>query len=270
MSSQLALKLVDQSSAKQKHSIESEAQHKWAIETFRREAGSLTTPADFVKNHDVYVLVMRAYDLEDQIFGKAMIRKILESDISDSRSLVNRMTDPRFRNLYKALNFGTSATGVPTSSLSQQVFRDSVVSKYISRVFINRQSKHNPAVGAVLDFREKIPEIRTWYDVLKDAGLSVFFRTALGLPESMSGLDVDKQVSIMQKKFDLTTLGDPSVADKLAGKYLLFSDLNDSSRLLVNNPVLQMFDLYGSGGGNFVIPTIDILPVMYPGTASYN
>ena len=46
---------------------------------------------------------MKAYNLEDQIFGKAMMEKVLKSDISDSSALVNRLTDSRFKEFHKAM-----------------------------------------------------------------------------------------------------------------------------------------------------------------------
>jgi len=268
MGSRLALKLVDQTSANQKATIRSSGQHKRAIDAFGKGAGSVTTAAEFVKNYDVYTFTMRAFNLEDQIFGKALIRKILESDITKPNALINRLTDPRFRELYKALNFTTTATGARQSSLTTAAFQTTTVDKYVTRMFINEETKVNPTVGNVLDFREKVAGIKTWYDVLKDANLTKFVKTALGLPSSLSGLAIDKQITILSKKFDITKMANPVETNKLIGKYLLFSDMNGGNQFAASNAILQLFQPANSGG-YFMFQSIDIPVLPYSGFKPY-
>ena len=42
----------------------------------------------------------------DQIFGKAMMSKILKSNIEEDDALVNKLTDVRFKALYEEMGFG--------------------------------------------------------------------------------------------------------------------------------------------------------------------
>jgi len=270
LGSQLALKLAEKTRADQEIGIQKEVQHKRAVEKFREQAGSVKTPAELVKNFEVYSFVMRSFDLDDQIFGKAMIRKILESDINDSTSLINRLTDPRFEELYKTLGFVTTP-GLETSKFNDPVFQDLIVEKYVDRVFINRQAEQNTAVGSVLDFREKTGRINTWYDVLKDSQLTKFFQTALALPSALSGLDVDKQKAILEKKYDLKDLADPAALDKLIGRYLLFSDLENTDRLFASNLVLQLFQPIGfdTQFRSFVPDTLEIPAIQFSASSLY-
>jgi len=270
LGSQLALKLAVKTRADQEISIQNEVQHKRAVEKFRAQAGTIKTPAELVKNFEVYSFVMRSFDLEDQIFGKAMIRKILESDITDKNSLINRLTDPRFKNLYNTLGFVTTP-GLESSKLNDPIFQNTIVEKYVDRVFINRQAEQNPAVGSVLDFREKAAKIKTWYDVLKDTSLTKFFQTALSLPAALSGLDVDKQKAILEKKYDLKKLADPVAVDKLVGRYLLFSDLENTDRLFASNLVLQLFQPigYDTQFRSFVPDTLEIPAIQFSASNLY-
>jgi uncharacterized protein DUF1217 len=270
LGSQLALKLAEKTRTDQETSIQKEVQYKRAAEEFRAQAGSIKTPAELVKNFEVYSFVMRAFDLEDQIFGKAMIRKILESDINDSNSLVNRLTDPRFKDLYKTLGFATTQ-GLETSKFNDPAFQDIIVDKYVDRVFIDRQAEQNSAVGTVLDFREKVGGINTWYDVLKDTELTKFFQTALALPSALSGLDVDKQKAILEKKYDLVDLADPAALDKLVDRYLLFSDLENTDRLFASNLALQLFRPIGYDAQfrSFVPETLEIPSISFSASSLY-
>lgn len=66
---------------------------------------------------------MKAYGLEDMTYAKAFMRKVLESDVTDSKSFVGKLTDPRFMTFAKAFNFSTDGT-VTTSSVAAQEAAD--------------------------------------------------------------------------------------------------------------------------------------------------
>jgi hypothetical protein len=106
----LALQIVDATRDRQMAMLRDAPQHARGIEAFREQIADITTVEQLVENREVYTFVMRAFDLEDQIFGKAMMRRMLESDITDRTSLVNRLTDPRFREMYQTLGFENDGT----------------------------------------------------------------------------------------------------------------------------------------------------------------
>ncbi|HIF78753.1 MAG TPA: DUF1217 domain-containing protein, partial [Sulfitobacter sp.] len=87
---QVAVKLFDATRDKQLDLAASNALNARQIEAFEERIGSISYPEELIADTEVYTFVMRAFDLEDQIFGKAMIRKTLEGDITDSSALVNR------------------------------------------------------------------------------------------------------------------------------------------------------------------------------------
>jgi len=267
LSSKLYLKLADATRAKQLTSIRNEAQFKREIQNFRDTAASIKTPADFVKNYDAYSVVMRAYDLESQMFGKAMIRKILESNPSDTTSLVNRLTDSRFKDLHAALGF-TNASGPTTPTLADPAVQDKIVDKLVNQVFINRSTGENAAVGTVYKFRDKVSSITNWYSVLKDKDLVQFFQTALALPSSISGLDISKQNDILKQKYDLTKLSDPAEREKLINRYLVLSDAANNSQSAASNAIVQMMQPLSSDG-NFVPQTLDIPAINFSAASLY-
>ena len=114
MGTQVAVKLFDATRDKQLDLAASNALNARQIAAFEERIGSISSPQELIADTEVYTFVMRAFDLEDQIFGKAMIRKTLESDITDSSALVNRLSDPKIRDMYQTLGF--KAPGLPWSS----------------------------------------------------------------------------------------------------------------------------------------------------------
>ncbi|PFG61892.1 uncharacterized protein DUF1217 [Thioclava sp. ES.031] len=261
MSSRLALKLIDRTQAKQLDQLAQEPQHARAISRFREKIANIHTAADLVGDYDTYSFVMKAFDLKDQMFGKAMMREILSSDSADKTSLVNRLTDPRFRKLYDALGFTNGGTA--NTNTSSTAWQDKIVDQYVSQQFINGESDQNPTVGSVLEFRQKVGGLKTWYSVLKDKDTAQFMRTALGIPNDVVKLDVERQKQIFEDKFDITKLKDPKEVDNLVSHFVAVYDANNFSTggAAGNAAVTLMQGAVQGGSGQFVPATFDLTAI---------
>ncbi|SHH79606.1 DUF1217 domain-containing protein [Cognatishimia maritima] len=266
LGSQLALNLIDATRDRQIDTLRNEAVHERTADAFRERIASITTPEEFVQDFEVYSFVMRAFDLEDQIFGKAMIRKVLESDPSDDESLVNRLTNANLRDLHDALGFTTEA-GPQTPDFSNVAWQESIVDNYFNTVFRNENAEQNNTVGTVLELREKVGEIDKWLDVLKDKEMGEFFRTALGLPKEMAALELEQQERIFEERFDIEKLKDPEVVQGLITKYVAISDVLNPPQFTTNSVAVSL--LSSSFGGQFVPITIDIPPINFQSSAIY-
>lgn len=266
LSSNLALNLIDATKERQLANMQNEPMHERAESVFRERIASITSPEEFVQDFEVYSFVMRAFDLEDQIFGKGMMRKILESNPDDDDSLLNRLTDSRFDELHSAMKFTTGA-GPQVPNFNNAAWVQGIVDTYYETTFINENNAENETVGTVLHFRDTVSEIDTWYDVLKDKELSEFFRVALGLPSEMAGLDVDMQHNILEDTFDIAKLSDPSELERLEARYVAISDaLNQTAT--ANNAALSILQSAATSG-QFVPITLDISAVSYSSSSLY-
>ncbi|WP_018902090.1 DUF1217 domain-containing protein [Rhizobium sp. 2MFCol3.1] len=65
---------------------------------------------DFLGNYKLYSHAMKAYGLEDMTYAKAFMKKVLESDLTDTNSFANKLSDTRYKDFAAAFNFGTTAT----------------------------------------------------------------------------------------------------------------------------------------------------------------
>lgn len=254
----LALKLVDATEQKQQDLIRSETQHARAIDHFLENIGDVETVDQLMADDELYTFVMRAFDLEDQIFGKAMMEKILKSNIEEDDALVNRLTDPRFKALYNEMGFGTDGEGNLNTLLSS--WQTDMVDRYVDRLYVNEQSTDNETLGTVLEFRRAVEDISGPLDVLKDEGLTEFFQTALGLPSELSGLDIDRQIEILNEKFDFDTLSDPEAVDKLITRYIAISDATKGITQVESGAITLMASAV-SAGNSFLSATIDIATI---------
>lgn len=262
LGTQMSLKLVDATRDRQIQSIERSPVHARAITSFRERIADVQTVDQLIEDQELYAFVMRTYDLEDQIFGKAMMKKVLESDIDDRTALVNRLTDPRIRDLYKGMGFETVDGKTTSSNTLDPAWQEAMIDRYLDRQFINAQAEQSETVGIALEVRQKAGKIGSWLDVLKDRDVSSFFRTALGLPDSMVQLDVDRQAALFARKFDIEKLQDPKELEKLTRKYAAIADAKGGTAVAGNAAVQLMQGAVSAGnGGAFVPITLDITAI---------
>ncbi len=256
MSTSLALRVVDRVKDQQIESIQNTKVNALEIEKFKSEASKVKSADDLIENYDVYSFMMKAYDLEEKIYAKALMKKILESDLNDPESLVNRISDPKIKELAKVFNFEDGGTtNVNTSS---QEWIDTQLDEYLNTKFINQNRQSNESLGVVLKVRDKVEDLTDWIAVLGDLDLGDFMRTALGVPSQVALLDIDKQVEIFEKRFDVEKLQDPEELDQLINRYIIFKDSESSQAAFSASPILQII---GGGSGDFLPITIDIQAV---------
>jgi hypothetical protein len=80
------------------------------LQYYRDTIGSITSIDEFMANDRVYAYAMKAYGLEEMTYAKAFIRKVLESDLTDTSSFANLLTDTRYKTLAAAYDFGSTKT----------------------------------------------------------------------------------------------------------------------------------------------------------------
>lgn len=267
LGSSTALKIIDATREKQMNLMSKDPANKRAEQAFRERIGTITSPKELVADYEVYSFVMRAFDLEEQIFGKGLIRKMLESDPVAPDSLMNRLSNSRFRELHLALGFTTEA-GPQVPNLSASKFQDAVVAKFYNRQYIDENDSQNETVGTILQFRDKFSGINNWFQVLSDEKLTNFFQVALGLPKEMSSLDIDKQKKLLTEKFDLKKLADPDERQRLITKFAAISDVLNPQTFQSNNTALSLLQSFNMGG-QFVPFTIDITAVTFSASRLY-
>ena len=88
---------------------------------YKANISKVTSPDDLLKDYRLYSYAMKAYGLEDMIYAKAFMKKVLESDLNDSDSYANKLTDERYRQFAAAFNFGTDTKIAQSGSQSDEL-----------------------------------------------------------------------------------------------------------------------------------------------------
>ncbi len=116
--------------------IASTVQVKREAEYYEENIKKVTDLDDFLDDYRLYSYAMKAHGLEDMIYAKAFMKKVLESDLTDENSYANKLTDERYRNFAAAFSF-TSATKIPQTEAQT----DELIGLYTARIEdLTRQS----------------------------------------------------------------------------------------------------------------------------------
>lgn len=82
--------------------------------------GKVTTVDEFLDDYRLFSYAMTAHGLEEMIYAKAFMKKVLESDLTDENSYANLLTDERYKNFAASFNFATASDSAIAQSAAQQ------------------------------------------------------------------------------------------------------------------------------------------------------
>ena len=270
LSTPLTLQFIERTKDRQLDAIQDQPKHQRAIERFRENIKDVESVDDFVNDYDSFSFMMKAFDLEEKIYAKGLMKKVFESDPDDKTSLANRLQDPKITGLFEEMNFIDG--GTTNLSTYKSDWRDKMVDKYIETQFMNSQRESNETVGIALKAQDRLSDVNSWYDVLADKDLGKFMRGALGMTDQNVLLDVDKQKELFETRFDIEKLKDPKEVEKLVDTYVARQDASGAgSGGGPTSPISQLISpsVGFGGGGGFTPVTINIASVQSISTNLY-
>jgi Protein of unknown function (DUF1217) len=86
----------------QKEVLKADAFVKRETEYFKNNIGKISSAEEFVKDTRILRFALSSYGLEEELFKTAYIKRVLESDLTDTASAANRISDPRWQNFAQA------------------------------------------------------------------------------------------------------------------------------------------------------------------------
>ncbi|GER08569.1 hypothetical protein GCM10007972_23890 [Iodidimonas muriae] len=215
--------LVNRTMGRQVDLMSSRGDVQREIENFVTEIANISSAEELVQDSRLLRFTLTAFGLESQFFAKALVQEVLESDLSDSRSLASRMTDRRFRDLAAAFNFG--GPGTPNNTTLE--FAQAAVQRFLSVKIEEEQGQQNEGVQLALFFQRQAPRINSYFDIFADPALQEVFRVALRLPRQIFTQDLDRLAVKLSERFDLAKLKDPEELDKFLKRFTILHDLEN-------------------------------------------
>ncbi|WP_114964757.1 DUF1217 domain-containing protein [Alkalilacustris brevis] len=202
---------------------------------FRENIARVESAADLVADRRLLRVALGAFGLEDDINSRAFIRRILEDGTEARDALANRLADKRYLQLAQTFTFGTS-DGPATQS---EGFADRITAAYQGRQFEIAVGKRDDNLRLALNMRRELAAIAAedrgerakWFSILGSPPLRQVFETAFGLPGSFAGIDLDQQLSVVQRRTQrmfgessVNQFAEPEKIEELAQRFLLRAD----------------------------------------------
>jgi hypothetical protein len=220
----------------QKEVFSQSTQYRREEDYFRANIGAIETAEQLVSDRRLLSFALSAFGLDADLPNKFFIQKILSDGTSDNAALSNRLSDKTYREFSDA--FGLGEGQVRRNLLSG--FADEIVQKYETQKFEESVGNVNEDMRLALNLKREISELATsdmserakLFTVLGNPPLRTTFETAFRLPNAFAGLDIDRQVTILQEKLE-SNFGDASIgqfedsetSEKLIQKFLLQSEI---------------------------------------------
>lgn len=226
---------------------------------FREKIGSIQSAEALVDDRRLLTVALGAFGLDEDIDNRFFVRKVLDEGTLDTTALANKLTDKRYLALSAAFGFGDFDT--PRTVLSD--FPDEILAQYEDRQFERAVGDADGDMRLALALQRDLPDLANrstteatkWFSIIGSPVLSEVFRTAFSLPESVSSLDLDRQLQIYSEKAeaffgdsDPAQFSDPQKLERLTRDFLLRSQLDTSTALSSQDAALTL--LQGMSGGS--------------------
>lgn len=231
-------RVLQRSEDRQLEAIAKDAIVQRSISYFRDRIEVTDSAEKLVGDYRMLSVALSAFGLENDIGSRAFIRKILESDLSDTKSLVNRLSDKRYLRLAQAFDFSGQ------NNTDEASFGDRISEAYVQREFERRVGQTDETLRLALNARRELESFaeRTssnktlWYEVLGNPPLRKVFEGAFGFGSAYGKLPIDRQVEEFTKASErllgtsaLSEISTSKSMDRLINTFVARAQISEAS-----------------------------------------
>ena len=235
VSAALSFQMLQKNTSQQIAQFGQTAQVMREVEYFKKKAGSIESVDDLIKDRRLMNFALSAFSLESEAQYPGRLKKVLESDLDDNKSLANRLSDNRYREIAGAFDFAKSGM----SKLQDAAFLEDLSQKYILNEFEKALGNNNPALREATYFLRNIGNVTSPYDILGDTVLRSVVTFTLNLPSQIAIQSVETQARLIEGRLDLEKFkGVESTAQTGSGS-IRINDARDDQTLLYNGVQLS-------------------------------
>ena len=172
------------------------------IDEFRESFSSFESVEELVGDFRAMEVVLSAFQLEEEINFVARNQKIIEEPTQGEEaedSLINRLIDPRYRELAEAFDFQTRGNGVFASTVVQ----NTIIDRFVINEFEKSLGETNPGLREAAFFSRSVGGFDNTFQLLSNQALRSVIDTGLGLPREFAQADLDQQVRYIEGRIDV-------------------------------------------------------------------
>ncbi len=215
------------------------------IDYFTKNIQKIESVDDLFKDYRLLRISLEAYGLETEIAKAGLIKGVLTSDPNEINSLVNKMNDPRFREMAEDFKLHDS-----TLFVKLQTFALDIGKKLISVAVEKELDQQAPGIRKAIHFKKISSEgsIKTPFNILSDPNLRDVLLEARGIPLSIVIQPVETQGRVLEKFYDFEKFDSARYTDRIIQQYLAKTDVANFNA--ISTASLASTLLSGSAGNN--------------------
>ncbi|MBL0849075.1 MAG: DUF1217 domain-containing protein [Candidatus Liberibacter ctenarytainae] len=145
---------------------------------YRDTIKKISTIDEFIKDYRILRYALKAHGLLDILPAKKFIRTLLESNLSDPKSIVNKTNNPKYIKFAQSFNFSPAPKRIQNNIQQTQL-----ISQYID----SYQQEENSAFLKSMHFRQNAHKINSLADFFRDKDIQEYIFASFGIdPHKMN------------------------------------------------------------------------------------
>ena len=138
---------------------------------YQDNIGKVTSVDQFLKDRRLFSIAMKAHGLDDMTYATAFMRKVLESNLDDTKSFANKLADKRYAEFAKEFNFTTTGTVRQNLTYAQ----DDIQLDDMTELYSEHRIKQGVAASTEAQYYQaKIPTLTSVDDLIANQRLFSF------------------------------------------------------------------------------------------------
>lgn len=219
-----ALQSAEQNQTQDIKATAAQSDVKTAVAAFTQAVKSAKSVTQLIANPAFLNVLLTANGMGDQIGYTALATKALTSNLADTNSLANTLTDTRWKTLANTYNF--NAHGL--SSVQSVSAIASIANAYATATWENNQDQVTPGLSNALTFKSEASTITSVDQILGNPTMRTVVTTALGIPEQIAFQPLEAQERAISSQLDVKQFKSPAFVESFIQRYLI-ANANSSS-----------------------------------------
>ncbi len=188
-----------------------------AVAAFTKAVQTASSPQQLLSNPTVMQVLLTANGLADQIPYTALTQKTLLSNVNDSKSLANQLTDTRWKPVVQTYDFANKGLSV----IQNPSVIATIANAYAEVTWRTSLDATTPGLSNALTFRANASGVTNVDQILGDPVLRSVVTTTLGIPLQIAFQPLEAQQKAITSQLDITKLQDPKFVTQFAQRYLI-------------------------------------------------
>ena len=236
-----ALTAAEQNQTKEIATTAQQPQIARDIAAFNSAVAIAKDPATLLKNPAVMKVLLTANGLGDQLAYSALASKTMLSNVNDAKSLVNQLTDTRWKTAVQTYDFANQGLSI----LQNPKVISTLGNAYAEVAWRQSLDATTPGLSNALSFRQSAASITSVDQILGDPTLRTVITTTLGIPQQIAFQSLPTQERAINSQIDITKFKDPKFVENFTQRYLIAAEA--ASTTSSSTPTLTTLAIQAQG-----------------------